>query len=110
MPVEEQVVAVFAGTSGALDDLPVEEIKRFEGELLEWFRSRHAGLLSGSATGAHCPRATRCRGAVNDFKTSFLADGAQRPRRITATADVGDTDAETEKRPSDPTGPEGLRE
>ena len=33
MPVEEQVVVVFAGTKGYLDDLPVRDVKRFESEL-----------------------------------------------------------------------------
>src|SRR6195952_2653002 len=43
MPVEEQVVSVFAGTKGYLDDLPVGEVKRFEADMLEWMRTRNAG-------------------------------------------------------------------
>ena len=43
MPVEEQVVSIFVGTSGGLDDMPVEQVRRFERDLLDWFRSRHAG-------------------------------------------------------------------
>ena len=35
MPVEEQVVVIFAGTRGYLDDVPVADVKRFEAELLE---------------------------------------------------------------------------
>jgi F-type H+-transporting ATPase subunit alpha len=45
MPVAEQVVSIFAGTNGYLDDLPVADVVRFEGELLEHMRSSHAGLL-----------------------------------------------------------------
>jgi F-type H+-transporting ATPase subunit alpha len=45
MPVEEQVVVIYAGTRGYLDNVPVSDIKRFEQELLEWFHSRHAKLL-----------------------------------------------------------------
>ena len=33
MPVEKQVVIIWAGTSGFLDDLPVSECRRFESEL-----------------------------------------------------------------------------
>ena len=47
MPVELQVVSVYAGTSGALDDIPVTEVRRFERELHEWVSTRHAGLLQG---------------------------------------------------------------
>ena len=35
MPVEEQVVSIFAGTQGHLDDIPVADVRRFETELLE---------------------------------------------------------------------------
>ena len=35
MPVELQVLSVYAGTSGVLDDLPVNEVRRFETELHE---------------------------------------------------------------------------
>ena len=53
MPVEEQVVSLYAGTRGYLDTIPVEDVARFESELLEWVRTRNAGLLSEVAeTGA----------------------------------------------------------
>jgi F-type H+-transporting ATPase subunit alpha len=35
-PVEEQVVSIWAGTTGKLDDVPVEDILRFERELLDY--------------------------------------------------------------------------
>ncbi|MDR2722632.1 MAG: F0F1 ATP synthase subunit alpha [Cellulomonadaceae bacterium] len=37
-PVEEQVVSIFAGTKGKLDDVPLEDVKRFEHELLDHVR------------------------------------------------------------------------
>src|SRR4051812_5237008 len=36
--VEEEVVSVWAGTTGQLDDVPVGDVRRFERELLEWLR------------------------------------------------------------------------
>ena len=45
-PVEEQVVSIWAGTTGQLDDVPVEDIRRFESEFLEDLRRRHEGLLT----------------------------------------------------------------
>ncbi|CAB4715761.1 MAG: F0F1 ATP synthase subunit alpha [Actinobacteria bacterium] len=46
MSVEEQVVSIFAGTRGYLDDEAVSDVRRFESELLDYVRSRHAGLLA----------------------------------------------------------------
>ena len=47
MAVENQVVSLFAGTRGHLDAIPVEDVGRFESELLEHVSSRHGGLLDG---------------------------------------------------------------
>jgi F-type H+-transporting ATPase subunit alpha len=46
MAVEEQVVVLFAGTRGYLDDIPVGDVKRFESELVEFVRAGHAALLA----------------------------------------------------------------
>ena len=43
--VEEQVVVLYAGTKGYLDGIPVEDVKRYERDLLEWFETRHRDLL-----------------------------------------------------------------
>jgi F-type H+/Na+-transporting ATPase subunit alpha len=51
MPVNEQVAVIFAGTKGYLDDLPVGDVKRFEGELLTHMRSSHAGVLDAIKSG-----------------------------------------------------------
>ena len=45
MPVENQVVSIFAGTNGYLDGIPLEEVRRFEADLLETLQAREAGLL-----------------------------------------------------------------
>src|SRR3954452_24615758 len=45
MPVEEQVVSFIAGTCGYLDPIPVNDVKRFESELLEFVRTRHGDIL-----------------------------------------------------------------
>jgi F-type H+-transporting ATPase subunit alpha len=46
MPVEEQVASIFAGVKGYLDEIPVEEVSRFESEYLEHLRTRHPEVLS----------------------------------------------------------------
>jgi F-type H+-transporting ATPase subunit alpha len=47
MPVEEQVVSIFAGTKGFLDNRPVGDVRRFENELLEYVKSRHGAMIAG---------------------------------------------------------------
>ena len=51
-PVERQVVSVWAGTSGYLDDVPIEDIGRFEDEFLGTLGRKHSGIYESiSATG-----------------------------------------------------------
>jgi len=45
VPVEKQIVAIFAGVNGYLDEIPVSEIRRFEREFVNFLESRHQGLL-----------------------------------------------------------------
>ena len=45
-PVELQVVSIWAGTTGKLDDVPVQDIRRFEKELHEYVQREHGGLLT----------------------------------------------------------------
>ena len=45
LPVEEQVVSIFAGTNGYLDGFPVEAVTRFEQAMLAEMRSAHPQLL-----------------------------------------------------------------
>ncbi len=72
MPVEEQVVAIFAGTRGYLDDVPVADVKRFETELLEFFRSRHGSLLDDIKT-TGVPE--DLDDAIKAFKAQFTSSG-----------------------------------
>ena len=52
MSVENQVVSIFAGTRGYLDDVAVSDVRRFESELLDYVGSRHSGLLQELRTKA----------------------------------------------------------
>src|SRR6187431_1356363 len=45
MPVEEQVVAIFSGTRGYLDDLDVNRVGRFENQLISEMKAREPGIL-----------------------------------------------------------------
>ncbi len=45
LPVEKQILVIFAGVSGLLDAIPVREVVRYERELLEHFDLKHEALL-----------------------------------------------------------------
>jgi F-type H+-transporting ATPase subunit alpha len=45
MAVEEQVAVIFAGTNGFLDEIPVDQVRRYEQELLDLLTLKHADLL-----------------------------------------------------------------
>src|SRR6266481_4108129 len=47
MPVEEQVVSIFAGTRGYLDKIDVAQVTRFEAAMLGELRSSKPGILEG---------------------------------------------------------------
>ena len=46
MPVEKQVVSLFVGTNGYLDEIPLEDVQRFETEILEMMEMKHQDVLN----------------------------------------------------------------
>jgi F-type H+-transporting ATPase subunit alpha len=93
MPVEEQVVSIFAGTKGYLDDIAVSDVGRFERELLESMRSRHGGMLADLRTGG-IPDGLA--DAVQAFKDQFAAadDGGHYVDPASVDADaMGDAES-----------------
>ena len=73
MPVEEQIVSIFAGTKGYLDDIPVADVRRFESELLASVRGRNAGMLAGMRENAKADVPAELGDVVAAFKSSFVA-------------------------------------
>jgi len=71
MPVEEQVVSIFAGTGGYLDDIPVADVKRFEAELHEYIRTRYSSITDTIRTTGALPDGDALKDAVVAFKDSF---------------------------------------
>ncbi len=72
-PVEQQVVSIWAGTTGQLDEVPVADIRRFEREFLEYVRLRHKGILDGIAqTGVLADETVdELKVAIEAFKKTF---------------------------------------
>ena len=77
MPVQEQVVSIYAGTNGYLDPISVEDVRRFENELIEWFRSRHVDLLDGIAKTGNLADMETFQTALKAFAAQFQATVAE---------------------------------
>src|SRR6266545_5989078 len=75
MPVELQVISIFAGTNGYLDDLPIEDVRRFESELHDFFRTRQTDLLATIRDTGQLPEEAELKQAVDDFKSMFQPSG-----------------------------------
>ncbi|MFI7242262.1 F0F1 ATP synthase subunit alpha [Streptomyces qinglanensis] len=75
---EDQVVSVWSGTNGKMDDVPVEDIRRFERELLDYMHREEQPLLTSIREGAKMSDDTiqMLGDAVDKFKTQFeTSDG-----------------------------------
>ncbi|WP_457570717.1 F0F1 ATP synthase subunit alpha [Desulfovulcanus sp.] len=75
MPVEEQVISLYAGTRGYMDDLPVEAVRKFEDELLEFMRNQKADILNEiKETGdLSAELDKKIAAAIDEFKKTFKA-------------------------------------
>ena len=75
MPVEEQVVSIFAGVNGYLDKLPVGAVTRFEAELLDEVRDKGADILSTIRTESALSDSTRekLKAFLDSFASKFAA-------------------------------------
>jgi F-type H+/Na+-transporting ATPase subunit alpha len=79
-PVEDQVVAIWAGTSGELDEVPTEDVRRFESELLGYLKSSHGDLLVSIASKndkLSDETVGLLKAAVSDFKDQFEKSDGQ---------------------------------
>jgi F-type H+-transporting ATPase subunit alpha len=79
VPVAKQVVSIWAGTTGRLDDVPVEDIRRFEAEFLDYVSREHGDLLdSVTTTGELSDENTATlEQAVDSFKQQFVTASGQ---------------------------------
>jgi F-type H+/Na+-transporting ATPase subunit alpha len=71
MPVEEQVISLYAATNGFIDEVPVSQVRRFEDQLIEWFRSRHADVLDAISTRGEIPDVEAFAAAIKQFAEQF---------------------------------------
>jgi F-type H+/Na+-transporting ATPase subunit alpha len=78
-PVEDQVVSIWAGTNGYLDDVPVEDISRFEAEFLEHLRHSSTVLTTLAQTNVlDDDTVAALKTSIVDFKKGFFGEGDDR--------------------------------
>jgi F-type H+-transporting ATPase subunit alpha len=73
MPVEEQVVSIYAGVNGFIDTVPVKDVTRFESALLSHFRSDHSDVLGKirDTKTLDDDTAGQLKSIIGDFAKSF---------------------------------------
>jgi F-type H+-transporting ATPase subunit alpha len=78
-PVEEEVCSIWAGTTGQLDDVPVEDVHRFETEFLEYLHRNNEGLLTSIRETKQLPddSIAALQDAMGRFRRTFEVTGGK---------------------------------
>ena len=80
LPVEKQVVILYALTHGVLDSIPVNSILDFEAQLFEYLESNHSDLFATIRDTKDLPDANKLDGAIQEFKDIFDASAANQEK------------------------------
>ncbi|MEE9415570.1 MAG: F0F1 ATP synthase subunit alpha [Acidimicrobiales bacterium] len=92
LPVQMQVVSLYAGTQGFLDSIPVADVSRFETGLLEHMTSGHAGLLSDIVSTGKIADEDAFDAAIKSYADGFVAsDGSVSAPDVTDPGDSTST-------------------
>jgi F-type H+-transporting ATPase subunit alpha len=104
MPVEHQIMVIFAVTNGFLDDLPPEDARRFERELLEFMGARKPEVGQKIAESGELPDelVKALEEAIKEFRATFQPSQGQAPHEAEAEA-LTDEEVERLKRFRRPT-------
>ena len=76
LPIEKQVVIIFAGTQGYLDDLPIEQVRKFEEEMYRYVDNVHRALWDKIIEKKALDDALRAEihAVLKEFKERFVAE------------------------------------
>jgi F-type H+-transporting ATPase subunit alpha len=104
-PVERQVVAIWAANQGYLDDVPVEDIRRFEAEFLDDVQRNRAGIYDAiRETGQlNDDTAVALKDAIEKFRAGFEKTGGELLVTDEPAKPLDEDDIEPEKIRSYPT-------
>ncbi len=102
VPIEQQVIAIWAGGNGFLDSIPVADVRRFEAELLDFMDANHPGVGEHIRDKGDLPDdiEQQLRDAVTEFARRFrTSDGKPALRETEAEPmEEGEEGQETVKR------------
>jgi F-type H+-transporting ATPase subunit alpha len=75
LPVEKQVLIIYAGSIGVLDDLPLDQVRDFETELYKFVENAQPGILSGIREKKELTDELKSKmnAALKEFKDKFIA-------------------------------------
>ncbi len=98
MPVERQVVSVWAGTNGYLDDVPVGDVGRFESEFLDFIGRSHGGIYDSiRETGALSDdTAVALKDVVGEFRNGFQTGSGEQLVKDEPAEPLADSDVQQE--------------
>jgi F-type H+-transporting ATPase subunit alpha len=95
-PIEEQVVSIWAGTTGRLDDIEVPDIRVFEAQFLDYLRREQKGILEEIRQTKELKDETveRLDAALKSFKEQFTGHGEDKVEAHDTPADAMDPETE----------------
>ena len=78
-PVERQVVAIWAGTNGYLDDVPLEDVGRFEHDFLDYIQRERSGIYDAirESKVLSDDTASALKEAIEDFRKNFTVSSGE---------------------------------
>jgi F-type H+-transporting ATPase subunit alpha len=73
MPIEEQIMSIYAGTRGFLDDVDIKMVQQWEQDFLQFARDKHGSLLSELAEQGDLTDeiSQQIESVINDFKAGY---------------------------------------
>jgi F-type H+-transporting ATPase subunit alpha len=71
VPVEEQVLVIYAGTKGWTDTVPVTDVQRFTNELIEYFKGNHPTVFEAIRTSGALPEGDELDKGLTSFLEGF---------------------------------------
>jgi F-type H+-transporting ATPase subunit alpha len=93
LPVEEQVLVIYAGTKGHVDGIAIADVQRFERELRAHFRARHADLLETIRDTGQLPPEADMDSAIEELKVQFAPVGDEPAASGTVATETAKTSA-----------------
>ncbi|ERS92525.1 F0F1 ATP synthase subunit alpha [Staphylococcus simulans] len=71
LPVQNEVLIIYALVNGFLDDIPVQDVQRFEAEIISWTKNNAPEILDEIKTKGTLPDKEKMNSAIENFKRSF---------------------------------------